>query len=381
MSKRLLIITRHRLNENNGGANGSKGFIRCFAELFDDCSIIYPEFDNPAAYIPLKYKLIPCHDSRSKIRKGLDCYRGVLSPLASFSKTHLSDHKYDIIVIDHSFIATGLIKTIKQTGAKIITIHHNVESDYLNDNRQQFSLSFRIPYIYYAKKAERDCLQGSDINLTVTEKDAIKFKTWYKDIHIYNWGNFEYKPIPPKTFTARERNMTFIITGSLCFIQSLQPILEFIHKYWPIATSLYPDAKLIIAGREPSSSLLQACEKIKSIAVIPNPKDISSLVQQASYYVCPINAGSGRKLRVLDGLKQGLPVLCHLISMSGYECMADNHCMFTYHDEQSFEVSLKKILASNASAEFIYQTYRTNFSIKAGVEKLRMILKKEALLP
>lgn len=383
MEKRLLLITRHRLNENNGGANASKGFVHCFAALFNDCSLIYPAFNGDTSpFIPAKCKLYPCHDHRSNIQKGLDCYRGVLSPLSAFTKKHLATHSYDIIVIDHSFIAASLVKAVKQTGATVITIHHNVERDFLRDNRHQFSLTFRLPYIHFAKKAEKDCLLYSDINLSVTAKDEAVFRSWHtkENLHLHQWGIFDYRPIADKQFIERAKGLTFVMTGSLSFIQSLYPILDFIYRYWPLLLEEYPDAKLLIAGRNPAKHLQEECEKQQGITLIPNPEDIASVVSQADYYICPINAGSGMKLRVMDGLRQGLPVLCHQESSAGYERLISSHCLFTYHDESSFSSALHCMLSSKVTHEYIYQSFRKNFSIEFGTDCLREILSKENII-
>ena len=380
MNKRLLIITRHRLCENNGGSNGSKGFVACFASLFDDCSIIYPQFDNPESVIPAKYKLYPYYDKRSNIHKGLDVWRGRICANQLFVRKHMKEHSYDVVVIDHSFAGASLTEDIKRTGAKLITIHHNVERDYQNDNRKDYSLLFRYPYIHFAKKAERNCLLSSDVNLTVTEGDAETFRSWYKDIHVYNWGNFAYRPIPDKNFPLKKESMQFIITGSLFFTQSLKPILEFVNTYWPLVTKTYSTAKLLIAGRNPVKALLEICSKDKSITIVQNPEDMGALVQQANYYVCPINVGSGRKLRVMDGLKEGLPVLCHQVSVAGYECMADSHCLFSYHDEQSFSNALQEMMSATISPDTVYKTFKANYSTEAGIEKLRKILTTEGII-
>ena len=380
MNKRLLIITRHRLSENNGGANDSKGFVACFAALFDSCSIIYPYFDNPQSVIPAKYKLYPYYDHRSNIHKGLDVYRGRICANLSFVKQHLKNHHYDVIVIDHSFAGASLTKTIKQTGAKLITIHHNVERDYQNDNRKDYSPLFRYPYIYFANKAERDCLQSSDVNLTVTESDAATFRSWYRDIHVYNWGNFAYRPFADKTFTEKLESQVFIITGSLFFTQSLQPILEFVNDYWPLVIKTCPAAKLLIAGRNPAKALQEACSRSKAITIVPNPEDMGALVQQANYYVCPINVGSGCKLRVMDALREGLPVLCHQVSVAGYECMADSHCLFPYHDEHSFSHALHEMMDATIPPDTVYKIFKANYSTEAGVEKLRKILATEGIV-
>lgn len=375
----LLMITRHRLNENNGGANASKGFIRCFEALYDNCSLIYPAFDSEASFISEKWKRYPCHDRRSRVRKGFDCYRGVLSLITTFAKEHMKTHHYDVVVIDHSFIGLTLARTVKESGARLVTIHHNVEQDYQRDNRKEYSLAFRLPYIHFAQKAERECLSYSDLNLTVTDKDAATFQSWYpqRDLHLRHWGIFDHRPIANKTFAPRQRSLSFVITGSLCFVQSLHPIMAFVARYWPLILQHYPQARLTIAGRNPTEQLTVFCSQQTGITVIPNPEDMAAVVSQADYYICPIDAGSGLKLRVMDGLKQGLPVICHEVSAAGYERLQQNGCLFVYGDEQTFVDSLHKMLSSSVQPDTIYHTFRDCFSVETGISRLADLLNHE----
>jgi hypothetical protein len=104
------------------------------------------------------------------------------------------------------------------------------------------------------------------------------------------------------------------------------------------------------------------------------------LVQSADYYICPINAGSGRKLRVMDGLRQGLPVLCHEVALSGYESMQESHCLFPYHDEVSFEKSMEQMMTTEHHPQSIYQSFKEHFSIEAGTARLSEILKQNAII-
>lgn len=380
MNKRLLFITHHRLCDNNGGSNASKGFLYSFATLFDDCSIICPSFEGDTVpFIPSNVKIHFIDNHRSNLHKFFDMYRGIISPIYYAVKDHLQTNKYDIIVIDHSFSGAGITRMCKATGAKIITIHHNVERDYLRDNSKERPIFYRYPFLYYSRKAEKGCLKDSDINLTVTERDASVFRSWYPNICVYPWGIFEYRRMQDKVFTPKQRQRTFIITGSLYFAQSLMPIMDFVDKYWHLVRKHYPDATLLIAGRNPSAELESKCAASEGITIIPNPEDMAEVVQRADYYICPIYAGSGLKLRIYDGLKQGLPVLCHEVSASGYENLIANHCMFPYKDEATFMKSLHTLLSSTISQEEVYNTYRKTFSLSAGVKVLNEILEKERL--
>ena len=380
MSKRVLIATYHRLDENTGGCNGSKGFIHCFASLFDDCSLVCQAFPDVYTYIPRNVKVYPYYERRNKVRLAIDIYRGVIFGLYYAIRDHLRSHHYDIIVIDHSMAGAAVMPYVKATGATVITIHHNVERDYLDANRRQHSLTYRLPYIHYAKQAERDCLRASDLNLTVTQRDADTFSAWYPGLHVSNWGDFEYRPIADKHFPEGKRGLTFICTGSLDFEQSLLPITDFVGRYWPLLRGELPAARLIIAGRQPADTLRQLCDATEGVTIIPNPDDMGAVVRQADYYICPISTGSGRKLRVFDGLKEGLPVLCHEVSAAGYEAVAARGCLFAYHDEATFLAALRHMLAAPPTGDTVYQAFRESFSISAGIERLRHILEQEHIL-
>jgi glycosyltransferase involved in cell wall biosynthesis len=335
---------------------------------------------EPEQYIPSNFKFCPMRDKRSKVRKLIDMYRGVISGHFYFVREHLRKNRYDVVVIDHSFTGAGLPKYIKQTGSKLITIHHNVERDYLRDNSREKPLLYRFPFLHFSKKAERECLRYSDISLTVTEHDAKVFRSWYRGLHVYSWGIFEHYDTQLPVFEAKEANHTFVITGSLYFRQSLKPIIDFVRHYWPLVLQLYPDAKLIIAGRNPAKKLLKAGSKTTGVTVIPNPDKIVHVVCQADYYVCPIYAGSGLKLRLFDGLRQGLPVLCHEVAANGYEEVAAKGCIYVYHDDASFIEALQRLTSAKTDAAKVFQAYKDSFALQTGQQRLTKILRQEHII-
>lgn len=376
MNKKILIITCHRLSDNTGGPNASKGIIHAFSRLYDNISVICPEFDDNGDIIPIDCTLYQIHDTRCKLMKGVGMYFGIVNAIYGFVKSHLKAHHYDVIVIDHSVTGTSLVKTLKKTGATLVTIHHNVERDYLNFNGNERPVLYRYPYNYFAKKAERECLEYSDINITLTESDAQTFRSWYpeKDIHAVSLGICDFKGIPNKIFYPTERHNKFVITGSLNFIQSLQPIKEFIASYYTILQEECPDHGLVIAGRNPSEELIDICAQHSNITIIPNPSKMSEVIADADYYICPINAGSGMKLRLTDGLKEGLPIICHEVSTAGYEPLVKSGVIFSYSDKDSFRESLQEMLHSTLTKECIYTQYQELFSVETKARQLAKIL-------
>ena len=124
------------MHQKSGGSLCSRAYMFAFAKIFDSISIIYPTKKNVEMkdFLPKNASLYGCCDKRMKFKKALDIYCGRIHRFDRFVKKHLMRNSYDLIVIDHSILACGIIFYIKKkTKSKIITIHHNVERIYNRD--------------------------------------------------------------------------------------------------------------------------------------------------------------------------------------------------------------------------------------------------------
>lgn len=382
---KILFITRHYLDQKNGGSLGARAYLDAFSCLYEDLTLLYPNHKNMdiSNIVNPCIKLIPCDDNRSLLIKGLDIYRGKLHRFASILKRILSEKTFDIIVFDHSILGAELLSIIKAfaCNSKVITIHCNVETIYNKDN--PVSLLYRFPYTLYIEKAEKDCLNNSFLNLTVTKEDASFFKREFNITNIEYWGTFEHRNSVHFALEASRKKsdvLKLVISGSLGFPQTNSAIVSFLTKYYPIIKSITPNVKLVITGRNPTGTINKLCSKDKSIRLVPNPNNIFEVIKQGDIYISPIFGGSGVKLRIMDGLKLGLPVLCHEASAKGYEDIVSQKCMFTYHDEETFKTSYKQLLASMPSREVVFDSYIHRFSFNSGTQRLCTILQKYNLL-
>lgn len=99
---------------------------------------------------------------------------------------------------------------------------------------------------------------------------------------------------------------------------------------------------------------------------------MSAVLARGRYYICPTELGGGLKLRIMDGLKAGLPVLTHAVSARGYEVF-EGFCLFSYRDEDSFRHALDQLLSRPVDPISVQARYREVFSFDAGVERMRTI--------
>ena len=115
------------------------------------------------------------------------------------------------------------------------------------------------------------------------------------------------------------------------------------------------------------------------LGLCPNPVDINEIVSRAHIYICPINVGGGLKLRVMDGLKMGLPILTHKVSARGYEPFVDKDYFAVYKDKDSFEKGIRKLIEivhDGVKEDLIKSDYSTIFGTQSGIDRFKSLIEK-----
>lgn len=376
-SKKVLIVTHHYLNGNGGGVFASRAYINALAEIYSDVTLLYPVKEgHPIEHINKKVKAIPVKYDVPKIVKLWHILTGLSHRYFDvFEKTLIQDN-YDTVVFDTSNVTWKLIDIAHKHHAKVITIHHNFQMEYDRDNS---NVLLRPIILHWTKCRERESVLKSDLNLTITKQDKELLQTFYdreSKSRIEVLGCFEYKESTYKIINedySSKSNSNFVITGNLSAVQTEKSLIPWLNDYYPILKELVPNATMTIAGKNPSARLISLCRELY-ITIIPSPESMDPIMEKADYYICPTCLGGGLKLRVMDGLKWGLPVITHAVSARGYDPFKERGCMFSYTDKESFRHSMLKLYKQTTSKQEIFDNYLRCFSFKAGVERVKTIL-------
>lgn len=370
---KVLFITNNYLKGGSGAIYASKSFVNMFAESVDKLTVLYPYKENcEATDINPKVELIPVEDCRSKYKKSFDFCLGITHRYGS-KILHLFDSKkYDVVVFDSSIVSFHLIRKAKKAGLKCITIHHNYQIEFIKDDTPWYLLPIILFWTYFS---ERDAVKNSFLNLTLTQTDADSLRSHY-DLR----GTFKVLGVCDylrKDYIASHNNTrsghNFIITGQLASIQTEKSLIPWLESYYPILKDVCPDCSLIVAGRAPSNQLINKCKE-RGITIIPSPTNMDLLLNNGDYFICPTSLGSGLKLRNMDGLRVGMPILTHERSARGYEQMIKAGVVYTYNDLASFRQQLSKMIQSNKNKQEVLDEYKKYFSLDSGITRLKSIL-------
>lgn len=367
-----LFISNSYLKGNSGGIYATRAYINAFADVSESMTLLYPMKDGaePEGIVGDNISYVPVWDNRSSIRKFVDLLLGITNRFQNRVDKLVNLEDFDTVVFNNSDSSSGLIRKMKDRGLKCITIHHNYQIEYLKGDCTPLLLPIEL---FWTRIYERDAVRYSDLNLTLTQDDIVKLTQHYGGNNFNVLGVFENKPIVGNLKDYPPRNHNYIITGWLGSKQTNDSLVRWINRYYPILMQEDPLAKLTIAGRDPQNELLFLAEK-NHIIIIPSPADMQPLLDQSDYYICPTDCGGGLKLRNLDGLKSGMPVLTHEVSARGYKYMQDIGILYSYNSEETFRAGMRRMLGCRKSRRDIIYEYRNFYSLDVGIKRLKQIL-------
>lgn len=378
---KILYIAASNLHKRYGGALATLAYYNAFAQLYGDRvdlalpgECCYGRFVNDIP-IPSRGR---CSAYFNSLRGHFHRYHDYF---ADFMKRQVN--QYDVVVINGGFYAGDMTKMFQSYGIKVIVIHHNYEPEYHMDNRTLPTFGGLTPF--FVVRNERRAYQSADLNAFLTTEDI--------RLHEMHYGKSKQKPFLLGVFepeacdsfpgeshqVSKDSRKNIVITGSMNSVQTIKGIMDFKQRYFPILRDKFPDWKVIIAGRNPADCIMQfQAANQEVVSVIPNPKDINEVIAHGSIFLCPTNVGGGLKLRLMDGLRNGLSVLVHQVSARGYELFNEQPFFRVYGNEIQFETGVKQLTGFidghiNNSPE-ICKMYRSFFGFDAGCERVKKMM-------
>ncbi len=124
--------------------------------------------------------------------------------------------------------------------------------------------------------------------------------------------------------SGRPEEGGLLFTGLLNCYPNRDAVTYFLTEIWPALAAESP-RRVTIAGREPGADLLALAAGDPRVRIIANVPDVRPLFDAASIFVCPLRVGGGTRLKVLDALAMGKPLVATGLSVEGLDVVDGEH--------------------------------------------------------
>ncbi|HEX3551921.1 MAG TPA: glycosyltransferase family 4 protein [Thermoanaerobaculia bacterium] len=119
-----------------------------------------------------------------------------------------------------------------------------------------------------------------------------------------------------KLWREGDKGPVLVLTGNLGYFVNADAVTWWLRDVWPELRRVRPDVRLVVAGDRPSRSLRQAVERAGA-RLIESPRDLRSIISQATVSIAPMRCGSGVPIKVLEAWAVGVPVLASSWAVAG----------------------------------------------------------------
>lgn len=152
-----------------------------------------------------------------------------------------------------------------------------------------------------------------------------------------------------------------------------------IQQIWPQVLAQRPDVRLILAGRGSQSHLQTSAGGTTGVKAVGFVDDLTPLFSQCSLFVAPLPEGGGIKIKILEAMARGIPVVTTPVGAEGIT-QPDQETMVITDAHQGFAQAVLKALddpQSELRAKRARRHMEENFAWKAIAQRLVGIYRDE----
>jgi len=272
----------------------------------------------------------------------------------------------DIVQVEgcSGMVASRIVDRVHGNTAKIVYDAHNVEAERIKNHKAP-SLPYykRLASPIVIPLVERASVRLSDHILAVSEEDKATFTERYNvtgdEITVIQSGvsitsppTVEEKPAQYETYNVDPEKVTLVFHGSYSYYPNREAMNIIIEDIGPKITAEYDDVEFVLAGKDlPRYQSDQIC----CAGFVP---DLSSFLAVSDIAVVPLQRGGGTKLKMLDYLNAGLPIVTTHVGAEGLAIEHNQHALVTDGVDEEFVANIRHLLDVNTERKRLGEAAR-----------------------
>lgn len=243
------------------------------------------------------------------------------------ARREMASADFDLLYADTLGLAEPLLPGL---ALPRVLNHHNVESHMMRrratrERNPALKLLLRLEAANL-ERYERRWGAAYDAHITVSPLDRERLRSIIGPGRVevvdngVDCGYFQFHP-------RTEQCRGLVFTGGLDWYPNRDALRHFCREVWPLLEPR-PDGltlSIIGGGRDPVLERLAAHDP--AIRLRGFVDDLRPALREAAVFVCPMRDGGGTKLKILDAMAQGVPVISTSLGCEGLEVVPGTHLL------------------------------------------------------
>ncbi len=257
-------------------------------------------------------------------------------------KNELEENDYDVIQTETFYVMPHLGKTDIPTIIVEQTMWHNVYMHHVMNEVPWILRPFYLLDVYKVRYWEKFYWSRMDRLFAVSKEDSLEMQRIVPGRNVGVIPNGVDSDYYMKKKVKR-KNPSRVMYGVTNFewLQNQEATKVLIEKVWPKIRKEHTTARLWIVGRKMPKWLKEIANTRKDIEVTENIPDPRDAYGAASVMVAPIRGSGGTRLKILEAMAAGLPVVTTNVGSAGLKLKPGVNVMIGDTPEELSEKTLK----------------------------------------
>lgn len=267
--------------------------------------------------------------------KPYNAVRFISKSFAGELRKLLEEKKFDIIQLEGLYVCPYIPLIRKYSDAKIVYRAHNIEHE-IWERTAAISSGLKRMYLKILarriKTFEKGFINSYDLLVPITERDGIMLdKLGNKQpMHVSPTG-IETTVLIPHSKNLEHPSLFHI--GSLEWAPNQEGLIWFIDKCWPKIHEKFPDLKFYIAGRKAPDWLIRRFNA-PNIVFKGEVPDAYQFMNSKSVMVVPLFSGSGMRIKIIEGMALGKPIVSTPIGTEGISTQSGKNILIADNEKE-----------------------------------------------
>jgi polysaccharide biosynthesis protein PslH len=268
-------------------------------------------------------------------------------PMKRALKHLLRVEDFDLVQVE-SIHLMAYLASIRQASIRearkrplVVCDWHNIESELMRRySEREPSMARRA----YARRTARlmsefegRALREFDAHVVVSPRDAERLRRLNPEARVFVIENGVdtafYSDLGARD-GSRARRIVFV--GSMDYHANVDGAVGFAREVWPRVRDRQPELIFTIVGKDPAPAVRELAQ-LPGIEVTGTVDDVRPFYRDAIAAVVPLNVGGGSRLKILEAMAAGVPVVSTTLGAEGLEVQHDENILIADTSAQLFE--------------------------------------------
>jgi len=256
-------------------------------------------------------------------------------------ETVLSQEKFDVVILESVFVGNYIETIKKHSQARIFLRLHNVE--YLIWKRLSKQTKNPLKKAVYCclstslKRFEFSLFKKIDGYLPITEVDHSFFKAKFPNIsskvipfgvNLSDYHYYDHK--------INEKSISLFHLGSMNWQPNIEGMNWFLTHVWKKIAEKYPQLSLVLAGK--GNKAIFSNKNYKNVQIFDFVEDAQQFINAHDIMIVPLLSGSGMRIKILEGLALGKPIITTTLGAEGIDITAQENIFIADTPEEMVQI-------------------------------------------